>query len=209
MADTNSSAPTPSNGASGPTLGQRIAGFFRPSASGAPRKEPSSTSRLLTGTVVFILIAEVLLYLIQLADIKLNLHLNQPIFGPQAGWLTWLQVIILLVIVAVWVVLRRMGILPRDMFSARASTTTRSSAKAGKSSGGGSNANQIPGIGKVRTRAERRHTTAVKATTAANGKNGKNAASSGATQETFSAEHDEVYDRVRAAQRLRKRRAAR
>jgi hypothetical protein len=209
MADTKSSAPTPPTGPSGPTLGQRITGFFRAPESGAPRKKPSPTSRFITGSITFILIAELLTYLMKLADVKLNLHLEQPIIGPQAGWLSWFLVINVLEIVAVWIVLQRVGILPRDMFAPRNGTTTRSSASASKSSGGATGASQIPGIGKARTRAERRHTSTVKTTQVASGKNGKSATTSATAQETLSTEHDEVYDRVRAAQRLRKRRATR
>ncbi len=217
MADTKSSAPTPSTGASGPSLGQRITGFFRPSASGAPRKEPSSTSRFIVGSITFILIAELLTFLMQLANVNLKLHLEQPILGPQVSWLSWFLIINVLVIVAVWVVLQRLGIIPRDVFASRASgTTTRNSASAGKSSGGAANGNQIPGIGKGRTRAERRHTATVKTTQVTSGKNGKGAKTTTAatttratTPEVSSTAHDEVYDRVRAAQRLRKRRATR
>ena len=109
-------------------------GFFRPSAPGAPRKEPSSTSRFVVGSITFILIAELLTFLMQIANVNLKLHLEQPILGPQVSWLSWFLIINVLVIVAVWVVLQRLGVIPRDVFASRASGGSGATRGSGQSS---------------------------------------------------------------------------
>lgn len=73
----------------------------------------SPTRRYIIGAVSFIITAELLTFLMQIANVNLKLHLEQPIFGPQLSWLSWFFVINVLVIVAVWVVLKRLGFFPR------------------------------------------------------------------------------------------------
>jgi hypothetical protein len=186
-------------------------GFLRPSAQGQ-RKPLSPTMRFLIGWITLVVVAQVLLYLVTLASVQFKINLNQTVFGASASWLTWLFAINIVIILGAWIVLSRLGFFPRDMWTPRNGTTTtaRGSSSGGKSSGGSSkSANAIPGIGKARTRAERRHTATVKAAAPTNSK-GRTAATGSAVDEaSFSAEHDDVYDRVRAAQRLRKRRALR
>ena len=222
MADTklSGSPPTrsapPTKSAASPSLGQRVAGLFRPPASrGAPgeRKPMSSTMRFIIGSVTFVFLAEALTYGIEYVNIQFKLNLNQPILGASASWLSWFFVINVVIILGLWITLNRMGFFPRDMWAPRNGTTTtaRGSSRGGGASGGGSKsaANAIPGIGKARTRAERRFTATAKATTT-NGKGRSATANTSAADDaSLSAEHDDAYDRVKAAQRLRKRRALR
>ncbi|HEX8733196.1 MAG TPA: hypothetical protein VF725_14180 [Ktedonobacterales bacterium] len=232
MADTRSGAPTPPDGTSGPGLGQRLAGFFRPATTGAGarRRPQSATSRFITGSVTFVLVAELLTFGLQYLNVQFKLNLEQPIAGPQISWFTWFFLINVVTIIALWIILQRLGLFPRDMWGPRNGTSARggsgsaSGGKSGGASGGAPPANQIPGIGKIRTRAERRYTATVEAaktTTIKKRRFGRTTTSSGATTTSArtpakapvatvpNTEHDGSYERVRAAQRLRKRRAAR
>jgi len=196
-----------------------VAGFFRPApgGAGAPRKPQSSTSRFIMGSVIFIFVAEIITYGLDFANTQFKLHLQQPLAGPSATWLTPFFVINVVVILGLWILLNRMGFFPRDMWNAsRSANAARGRAANGTGSAGNAanakNGSQIPGIGKARTRAERRHAAMVSAASTANAKNSKQrvAATRGASDDTtFSAEHDDAYDRARAAQRQRKRRALR
>jgi hypothetical protein len=231
MADTKSSANVPASGGSGgaaPTLGQRVVGLFRaPANGGVMKRKTSSTSRFIVGSITFILVAELLTYLIDYANVKFNLNLNQPILGAQASWFSWFFVINVVIILGLWILLNKMGFFPRDMWAPRNGTTS-STARGASSNGNGAssrngasnnNANQIPGIGGTRTRAERRHTAAVAeaeaaAAAAKSRKKGNGAASTttgkrGAVIEDVNATHDAAYDRAKAAQRQRMRRARR
>lgn len=216
MADTNSSAKTPQQGAS-PSLSQRVAGFFRaPGRQGAPGqpRRTSSTSRFIVGSITFVLVAELLTYLIDIANIKFKLNLNQPIIGSSASWLTWFFLINVALILGLWIALNKMGFFPRDMWANSRASNARGSTTSGNgaSNGNNKNANQIPGIGKARTRAERRYTATANAMQAANAK--KRTAATPDTRATATTadsygDHDEAYERAKAAQRLRKRRALR
>ncbi len=231
MADTKSSANVPASGGSGgaaPSLGERVAGFFRaPAGGGVMKRKTSSTSRFIVGSITFILVAELLTYAIDYANIKFSLNLNQPILpGNTATWFSWFFLINVVIILGLWILLNKMGFFPRDMWA----RTTNSTARGGSSSSSGSsnrnsskdNANQIPGIGGTRTRAERRHATAVaEAAAAAKSKKKGNGATAATTttkpakrgavieEVKVGSEHDAAYDRAKAAQRQRMRRARR
>ena len=199
-----STAPSPAS----PTLAQRAVGFFRASGllgngRGSGRQN-SPTTRFIIGSITFVLVAEVLTYLMYYLNTLFNLHLQQPILGASATWFTWFFVVNVVLILGLWIVLNRMGFFPRSMWTASRANETRGSASSGSSGGNSKNVSQIPGIGKARTRAERRHIAASSAAKATNGKG------SGATAETIpDTGHDETYDRVKAAQRSRKRRTIR
>lgn len=230
MADTKSSAKvSPSSSATppgaatgGPSLGQRALAFFRPAPAGAgtARRPQSSTSRFIMGSVIFIFVAEVITYGLDYANLQFKLNLQQPILGPSASWFTPFFVANVVVILGLWILLNRLGFFPRDMWNSRRNVnSTRGAASGGASNSAsgsnGKNANAIPGIGKARTRAERRYTATVSAAQAASAKNGKQravaqTATRGASAEAdLGAENDDAYDRARAAQRQRKRRALR
>ncbi len=224
MAETKSSEKAPATGPTSgktpsPTLGQRFGSIFRAPASGERtglRRQTSSTTRFIVGSVTFILVAELLTYAIDYANIQFKLNLNQPIIGSSASWLTWFFLINVVLILGLWIVLNKMGFFPRDMWAPRNGTTT---ARGGGSKSGGTNgnkknaANQIPGIGKPRTRAERRYA-ADTAAAAAKATKGKGHSTSETTRQAaidipLGSEHDVTYERAKAAQRLRMRRARR
>ncbi|HZC04021.1 MAG TPA: hypothetical protein VE338_00115 [Ktedonobacterales bacterium] len=228
MAETKSSAKNPSTGATpaqtpGPSLGQRIAGVFRAPISGSSsqgtgfRRKTSSTTRFIVGSVTFILVAELLTYLIDYANIQFKLNLNQPIIGASASWLTWFFLINVVLILGLWILLNKMGFFPRDMWAPRNGTSAaRGAASQGNGSAGNKkSADQIPGIGKARTRAERRYAAEAAAaaaaakTTKAKGRPASADSRASAAEIAYSSDHDEAYDRAKAAQRLRMRRARR
>ena len=227
MADTKSSANVPASGGSGgaaPTLGQRVAGLFRaPANGGVMKRKTSSTSRFIVGSITFILVAELLTYLIDYANIKFNLNLNQPIMGGQATWFSWFFVINVVIILGLWILLNKLGFFPRDMWAPRNGTTSStargSSSNGAASKNGANNPNQMPGIGGTRTRAERRHAAAVAeaeaaAAAAKSRKKGAGVTSTatakrGSVIEDVNTSHDAAYDQAKAAQRQRMRRARR
>jgi hypothetical protein len=195
-------------------------------------RKTSSTSRFIVGSITFILVAELLTYLVNFADVSLNLHLQQPILasaGSNWSWLSWFFLINVVIILGLWIGLNKMGFFPRDMWASRNGTTS-STARGASSNGNGAkngsqnNANQIPGIGATRTRAERRYAAAAAeaATAAAAAKskkkgNGATAATPTTTKTSKRAaviedvavgsQHDAAYERARSAQRQRQRRA--
>lgn len=241
MADTKSSANVPARtssggsggsgaGSTGGSLGQRLAGFLRgPSGGGLMGRKTSSTSRFIVGSVTFILVAELLTYLVNFADATLNLHLQQPILpGNSATWFSWFFVINVVIILGLWIGLNKLGFFPRDMWAPRNGTTNSTARGGASNTSGGKNgskndANQIPGIGATRTRAERRYAAAAAEAAAAaaaakSKKKGAGATSAAPTTAKASkraviedvnadSEHDAAYDRAKAAQRQRQRRA--
>lgn len=226
MAETKSSEKTPTAGPTSaqtpsPTLGQRFGSIFRAPASGERtglRRQTSSTTRFIVGSVTFILVAELLTYAIDYANIQFKLNLNQPIIGSSASWLTWFFLINVVLILGLWIVLNKMGFFPRDMWAPRNGTTTT---RGGASQGSGSNGNkknaasQIPGIGKPRTRAERRYAAEAAAAAATakaakgKGRSATETSKPAAIDIPLGSEHDVAYDRAKSAQRLRMRRARR
>lgn len=221
MADPKSSSSAPKDTAT-PSTGGGLSplSFFR-RRSGRPAGPLSSTSRFILGSVLFIFTAELLTYAIDYANIQFKLGLMQPIF-PGASWLTWFLILNVLIILGVWLLLRRVGLLPTDMFGAQRAANLRnaqSSSSASSSSNGSKKTGAaIPGIGKTRTRAERRYTAtmaAAEAAAAAAKAKGKRSTTASATkpadasQQSANGDYNEAYDRARAAQRMRKRRALR
>jgi hypothetical protein len=176
--------------------------------------------RYFRNMIIFFVLAEALTFGMEYVNVQFKLHLEQPI--PGVSWLSWMLLINLVIIAGVFLGLRSMGFFPTDMFSPQANSTARGSSSASATGGGsrGSAKVEIPGIGKARTRAERRYAqiaaeqaAAAAAAAKAKGKN-RAAASSKATTATSADtmtedEHDEAYERAKAAQRLRKRRALR
>lgn len=192
-------------------------------------RKTSSTSRFIVGSVTFILVAELLTYLVNFADATLNLHLQQPILpGNSATWFSWFFVINVVIILGLWIGLNKLGFFPRDMWAPRNGTTNSTARGGASNTSGGKNgskndANQIPGIGATRTRAERRYAAAAAeaAAAAAAAKSKKKGAGATAAAPTTAkaskraviedvnadSEHDAAYDRAKAAQRQRQRRA--
>lgn len=132
---------------------------------------------------------------------------NTPLFGG----LRWFDLIFFLVVAGFYVALIRFNILPRDLFGGRPRTTATKQA--------GTSIERPAGSGKDRSRAARRRATALAEAQAAakaaqNTKGSKKAASApepakvaaSVSDSQASGEHDAEYYRVKAAQRLQRRR---
>ncbi len=218
MADTNTSSKASTNGAApSKSGGQSLLGAFRRRSGKAGAL--SGTSRFILGSVIFIFTAELLTYGLDYLNIQFKLGLMQPIVKG-AGWLTWFLVLNVVIILGVWLLLRRVGLLPTDMFNVQRNAAARDAQTTGRraasSNGNKQPAAQIPGIGSARTRAERRYAAnvaAAEAAAAAAKAKGKRATTTAQpavkVQAETSEEHDEAYERAKAAQRMRKRRALR
>lgn len=211
---------------SGASWTQRLAGAFRPApGGGANGQRRSPTSRFIVGSVTFIIVAELLTYLMYFLNAQFNLHLERPV-SPTVSWLTPYLIVNVVIIGGLWILLNRLGFFPRDMWAQRNGTTTggRGAASgANGTKGGKASANQIPGIGKQRTRADRRAAAISLPPAKANGKSnatsvaekdaGRRGGAAVASRTTeavvVTGEHDDAYERARAAQRLRRRRDTR
>ncbi len=195
-------------------------------ASAAPAKGTffKGSMKTVFGMVFFLLASNVMFSIIGQADVKLHWHLENIHFVPSTtlllGALNGLTVLWLLGILAIFLVLRRFDIIPRDPFGmANAQATRRTSQP------------QVTTLraGPPRTRAERRHAAEAAATTTAKGTAKGNSSSSrnvtarakgasGSGSQTavtptrvtgVPGDHDDAYERARAADRARRRRAAR
>ena len=78
-----------------------------------PRRRLPDGLRLIIGGVVFLIIAEGFTYGLLLASARFGWNLDRPIFSPQTGWLNWFGLINLVMLVALWLILQRVGLLPR------------------------------------------------------------------------------------------------
>ncbi len=200
-------------------------GFFSSLLSPAPARQTGANGQAkpgASGMIRFTLVLVVFMFLIQAVQVGLALADNSWHLGlrnyvtsnhnaPIIGGLHWLDLIFFLIVAAFYIALIRFNILPRDLFGARARTTAAQQAKAP--------IERPAGSGKDRSRAARRHAAEVAAAAAAakaakNNKGGKKAApapesakvTASVSDAQASGEHDEEYYRVKAAQRLQRRR---
>lgn len=191
-----------------------LANFFRPNfGKDGPVKGGSRITRLIMGTLIFVLVGQLLVTGLYAADAAFKLGLQQPVV-KNVSWLTWFFLIYFVALIGLWFGLNKFGFFPRPEPlppSSRTGTSTRSSS--GKKA-----VTQIPGIGAPRARTRRADAptaptsgkkapppppakVTTKVTTKIAAKAGGAATDSGA--------YDETYDRVKAAQRLKRRRELR
>ncbi|HEU5348879.1 MAG TPA: hypothetical protein VFU63_09750 [Ktedonobacterales bacterium] len=128
---------------------------------------------------------------------------------PLLGWITPFLILYGGAVIGLWFLLIRFKLIPRDFFGARAQAEARARRQAGSSTTAGAS------TGPHKTRAQRRRAEVQAQSNAKN--NGKGSAKGGGkpaakatdSQKDVSAAtgtHDDEYDRVRAAERLRRRR---
>ncbi|MDE3231161.1 MAG: hypothetical protein KGO05_14885 [Chloroflexota bacterium] len=84
-----------------------------PASQRPPRRRLSDSMRLMIGSVIFLVIALSFTYGLLLASAQFGWNLDRPIFGPQTAPLNWLGLINLVMLVALWLILQRLGFLPR------------------------------------------------------------------------------------------------
>ena len=142
-------------------------------------------------------------------------HLLPP-NTPLLGWITPFLLLYGGAVIGLWFLLIRLNLIPRDFFGARAQADARARRQAGGSSTAASNAATT---GPRKTRAQRRYAETQAKTQATTAKGGKSNAKAPAkptvkVTETPKANsvatgtHDQEYESVRSADRLRRRRQA-
>lgn len=205
-----------SNGSSssgaGPSWGTRLANIMRPNfGRDGSTKGGSRITRLIFGTLIFVLVGQLLVTGLTILDSAAHLGLQQPVFTG-ASWLTWFFLIYFLLLVGLWFALNYFGFFPRPE---PVSTNRTSSGKSSSSSSSGDKKGptQIPGIGGPRARQRRAEVTPP----ATNGRKGAADTTKAATKTSpatteaasASGEYDEAYERIKAAQRQKRRRELR
>ena len=254
-------AVAPGGAAQVATLGQRVMRFLRGSmvntsapATGAGKPATNATTdtsgrrgalgtapgywrKFFQGSLIFVGGS----YIIILGLTYVSLHypalgLGGYIQPPKANvlvlsGLTWENLIFFVVIIGLWLLVQKLGLMPKpEPMTRNAAGGSGAATGTGAAKSGAKSADQLPGIGEHRTRAERRHLAAVaaekeaqkaatraktkggaKATTtsvATSAKNGKTATgkTAGAAPMALGSDHDEMYERVKADQRRRSRR---
>lgn len=209
-----SSQPAGSSSANAsPSWGTRIANAFRPNfgKDGPVKGGGSRITRLIVGTLIFVLVGQLLVTGMTVLDSVYHLGLQQPVFKG-ASWLTWFFLIYFVLLIGLWFGLNYFGFFPRpEPLPSSRTPSNRSSSSS--SSGDKKGSVQIPGIGGPRARPRR----AEVPPPAASGRKGaapttKVAAkpsSTATTQSEASGEYDQSYERIKAAQRQKRRREMR
>lgn len=88
-------------------------GMADPSHQTPSRRRLPDGLRLIIGGVTFLVVAEVFTYALLLANAQFGWNLGRPIFGPQSAPINWFAIINLVMLVALWLILQRLGLLPR------------------------------------------------------------------------------------------------
>ncbi len=240
-------ASAPATGANKPAANGANATSDTTGRRGALGTPPGYWRKFFQGSLIFVGGS----YIIILALTYVSLHfpalgLNATIQPPKANvlvlsGLSWENLIFLIVIIGLWLLVQKLGLMPRPEPMAQNSARGSSGASSAGGAKSGTNkkaADELPGIGEHRTRAERRRlaniaaekeaqkaavraktkggekaaaTPTPTATSAKNGKTttAKTPTAAVASPKALSGDHDEAYERVKADQRLRRRREAR
>lgn len=216
---TNTEKATAPANASGKSFLSAMSSFLSAPKTGADGQKKSGMSKMLRFTLVLVVFMFVvqglqigLVYAEQSWHLGLSNFVSSNHSTPIIGGLRWLDLIFFVVVIGFYFALIRFNILPRDLFTAQPRTAA---AKKGSAP-----VERPAGMGRDRSRAARRRAAAVAEAQAAaqaakNTKGGKKAAPAPApVKETASAsdsqasgEHDAEYYRVKAAQRLQRRRS--
>lgn len=195
-----------------------LSSFSAPKTGADGQKKPG-LSKLLRFTLVLVVFMFViqglqigLLYVEQTWHLGLTNYVTSNHSTPILGGLRWFDLIFFVVVIGFYFALIRFNILPRDLFTSQPRTAAARKANAP--------VERPAGSGRDRSRAARRRAAAVAEAQAAtqaakNAKGGKKAAPAPApVKETASVsdseasgEHDAEYSRVKAAQRLQRRRS--
>jgi hypothetical protein len=173
--------------------------------------------KLLFGYLIFLVVAQYAIPLaLSFADSSLHLNLGTRVTAdhntPLLGGLTWYFALYIVLTLGVLIVLLRFNIIPRDPLGSRARMEAQRQARL--------NAAATPtGGSRSRSRAARRRAAASTTTAAAAAPAGRKGAKAEPTVTSDArrivpkardgGEHDDAYERVKAAQRLARRRAAR
>lgn len=181
-------------------VGQRLGFGAQPATTNAAgaQKPRSKIWQFVFGMIIFVVGSQLAAYVLFFLNAQFNLGLNNteliPAGVPLIGGMTPFLLLYLLFVILLWVVLYRFNIIPKDPFGAKAAAEARSRERASVSTGA------------HRTRSERRR--ASTATTTKASVKAQPEARRVATVSHGDDASDEAYERMKAAQRARKRRAA-
>lgn len=211
----------------------RAANIMRPNfGRNTPGRSGSSRiTKLIFGTLLFVLVGQLLVTGLTILDSVYKLGLQAPVFAG-APWLSWFFLIYFVLLIGLWIGLNYLGFFPKPEPLPPAGSRNRSSSNG--ASGGSKNATQIPGIGGPRARPRaaappppppppspaRRGISGLgsmlglgpskaPAATAVATKTTKTTSSPVATANRANRAYDESYERVKAARRQKRRRSAR
>ncbi len=175
-------------------LAQRL-GFTGQNATtgaGGAQKPRSKIWQFLFGMIIFVVGSQLAAYVLFFLNAQFNLGLNSivliPASVPLIGGMTPFLLLYLALVIMLWVLLYRFNIIPKDPFGAKAAAEARARERATVSAGS------------HRTRSERRR--------AATATKTKAEPRRVATISHGDEASDEAYERMKAAQRARRRRAA-
>ena len=216
------SAP-PSSGGGLAAWGGRALNLLRPNfGKDSPGKSGGSRiTKLIFGTLIFVLVGQLLVTGLTILNAAYKLNLNQAIF-PGAPWLSWFFAIYFVLLIGLWFALNYFGFFPKpEPLPANRGGSGSAGAKKGVT--------QIPGIGGPRVRA-RAPEVAAPASSGGKGATSKVASSAklatskaapaasargasktapAAVATAASGAYDDAYERVKAAQRQKRRRGLR
>lgn len=197
----------------------RAANIMRPNfGRNTPGRGGSSRiTKLIFGTLLFVLVGQLLVTGLTILDGTYKLGLQQPV-SKGMPWLSWFFLIYFVMLIGLWFLLNYFGFFPKpDPLPPSGSRRSASS-----SNGGARGPAQIPGIGGPRARARSIAPAPTPVTAARSGffssligrRNTTGATATTATKESDHADavaraYDETYQRVKAAQRLKRRRGMR
>lgn len=167
----------------------------------SPARPRSDMGRFFTGMMAYVIGSFLLQYVLLLANSTFKLHLDQPqsLFPrntPYIGAMSSFAIIYLLFLIALIWGLYRFNVMPRDPFGARRRAAEQAANNAATSTG-------------TRARSRRRRGTTTSASSAAHAPSTTRRASAAPrptlTRAATDGTSDEHYERVKAMQRLRRR----
>ncbi|HEV8192472.1 MAG TPA: hypothetical protein VGP82_13480 [Ktedonobacterales bacterium] len=174
-----------------------FAGRDATSGSASSQRPRSRTWQFIFGMIIFVVGSQLAAYVLFFLNAQFNLGLNSieliPTSVPLIGGMTPFLLLYLASVIGLWVLLYRFNIIPKDPFGAKAAAAAR--------------ARERTSVSTVshRTRAERRRATTSTAKSSAKTQPEPRRV---ATVSHGDEASDEAYERMKAAQRARRRRAA-
>jgi hypothetical protein len=174
-----------------------FAGGSAANGAAGSQKPRSRTWQFIFGMIIFVVGSQLAAYVLFFLNAQFNLGLNSiqliPASVPLIGGMTPFLLLYLALVIGLWVLLYRFNIIPKDPFGAKAAAEARARERASVSAGS------------HRTRAERRRAATSTAKPSAKPQPEPRRVATVSHGDDAS---DEAYERMKAAQRARRRRAS-